>query len=68
MTVRPSARERRAYRGAEARLQESILVRDVLPSHSYPRRDEDLETMRRYHEAYGVPDLGLMARVKRLVS
>jgi hypothetical protein len=68
VSPRPSAKERRAYRAAENRLRESIALRDVLPSHSYPGRGEDIQLMRRYHEAYGVPDLGLMARVKRLVS
>jgi hypothetical protein len=31
-------------------------------------RAEDLETMRRYHQSYGVPHVGLFARVKRLVG
>jgi len=66
--MRPSSEERRAYRAAENRLKESILLRDVMPEHRYPRHQEDLETMRRYHRAYGMPDVGLMARLKRLVG
>jgi hypothetical protein len=65
---RPSRAERRAYRAAEGRLRESILARDVVPNHSYSRHQEDLETIRRYHQAYGVPDVGLLARMKRLVG
>jgi hypothetical protein len=66
--MRPSGKERRAYRAAESRVRESIALRDVLPYHTYPDRERDLELMRAYHQAYGVPDVGLMARVKRLVG
>ena len=65
---RPSRQERREYRAAENRIKESILLRDVLPGHRYPLYDEDRETIRRYHNRYGVPDVGLWARVKRLVG
>jgi hypothetical protein len=68
LEVRPSRAERRAYREAENRLKESILLRDILPGHTYPRRDEDLATIKAYHGRYGVPELGLWARVKRLVG
>jgi hypothetical protein len=64
----PSRAERRAYRAAENRLRESILVRDVLPNHTYPRHAEDLETIRSYHSEYGIPDLGLWARARRLMG
>jgi hypothetical protein len=66
--VRPSGQEKRAYRAAENRIRESIVLREVLPGHTYPEREEDLETMRRYHQRYGMPDVGLMQRVKRLVG
>jgi hypothetical protein len=66
--VKPSGEERRAYRAAENRLKESIYLRGVLPDHSYSRRLADLETMKRYHRLYGVPDLGLWARAKRLMG
>jgi hypothetical protein len=66
--VRPSAEERRAYRRAESRLRESILVRDGLPGHTYPRHREDLETMKAYHSSYGIPAAGLWARVRRILG
>jgi hypothetical protein len=66
--MRPSAQEKRAYRAAENRIRESIVLREVLPGHSYPGREEDLELMRSYHQRYGMPDLGLMQRVRRLVG
>ena len=66
--LRPARAERRAYREAENRIRESILLRDVLPDHTYPRRAEDLETIRDYHAKYGVPDLGLWARARRLMG
>ena len=65
---RPSRQERREYRAAEDRIRESILLRDVLPNHTYPRREEDLRTIKAYHDRYGVPDIGLWARVKRLLE
>jgi hypothetical protein len=65
---RPTRVERRAYREAENRLRESILLRDVLPNHTYPRRAEDLQTIRNYHSKDGVPDVGLWARAKRLIG
>ncbi len=66
--VRPTRAERRAYRAAENRLKESIAVRAALPDHTYPGRDEDLETIRNYHSKYGIPDIGLWARAKRLIG
>jgi hypothetical protein len=66
--TRPTRAERRAYRAAENRLRESILVRDVLPGHTYPRHAEDLETIRRYHNRYGIPDVGFFARAYRLME
>ena len=65
---RPSRQERREYREAENRIRESILLRDVLPNHTYPRHAEDLETIRNYHSRYGIPALGLWARAKRLMG
>ena len=65
---RPSRQERREYRTAENRLQESILLRDVLPGHRYPLYEEDLATLKRYHSKYGIPSVGLWARAKKLLS
>ena len=66
--IRPTRAERRVYRAAENRLKESIAVRDALPSHTYPRHAEDLEVIRNYHSKYGIPDIGLWARAKRLME
>jgi hypothetical protein len=65
---RPSREERREYRAAENRIKESILLRDILPGHRYPGREEDLQTIRRYHGLYGIPDIGLWARAKKLLG
>ena len=66
--MRPTGQEKRAYRSAQARIKESIALRDLLPGHTYPGRESDLELMRRYHEQYGVPEMGLWARVRRLLE
>lgn len=68
MNERPSRQERKEYRAAETRIRESILLKDVLPNHTYPGRDEDLTTIRRYHGRYGIPELGLWARARRLLG
>ena len=65
--MRPSGQERREYRSAEARIKESILLRDVLPGHTYPGREEDLRTIKEYHGRYGIPSVGLWARAKKLL-
>ena len=67
VSKRPSRQERREYRAAEGRIKESILLRDVLPNHSYPGRGEDFATIRRYHSRYGIPTIGLWARAKKLL-
>jgi hypothetical protein len=66
--VRPSAKERRAYRAAEDRIRQSIDLRDTLPGHTYPLRDADLETMRLFHRRYGDPRKGFLGRLKRVVG
>ena len=66
--LRPTRTERGAYREAENRIRESILLRDVLPNHTYPRHAEDLETIRSYHSKHGIPDVGLWARARRLMG
>jgi hypothetical protein len=66
-TLRPTAAERREYRQAEGRIRESIQLKDILPDHTYPRKEEDLQTIQRYHTRYGVPDMGLWYRALRLV-
>jgi hypothetical protein len=67
-SARPTRAERRAYCAAENRLRESIELREALPNHTYPRYAEDLETIRNYHSKYGIPDLGLWARARRLIG
>ena len=42
-------------------------MRDILPGHSYVRREEDLALIREYHAKYGIPALGLWARAKKLL-
>jgi hypothetical protein len=68
VSPRPSRQERKAYRAAENRIKESILLRDILPQHRYPQYEEDRETIRSYHRRYGVPALGLFARARRLLE
>ena len=65
--MRPTGEEKRAYRSAENRIKESIALRDILPGHSYGRREEDLALIREYHAKYGIPELGLWARAKKLL-
>jgi hypothetical protein len=67
-STRPTRAEPRAYREAENRIRESILLRNVVPDHTYPRQAEDLETIRNFHSRYGIPDLGLWARARRLIG
>ena len=56
----PSLRE---YDRAEARVRESIALRcEGFGGHTYPGRDEDLETIRAYHGAHGIPPSGFFAR------
>ena len=43
-------------------------MRDVLPGHTYPRYQEDLETISQYHNRYGTPGVGLFEQVRRLVE
>lgn len=45
----------REYARAEGRLKESIALRREGLRHDYPRRREDLDTMRRYHAEHGTP-------------
>ena len=66
--MRPTGEERKVYRSAEARIKESILLRDVLPGHTYPGREEDLRTIKEYHGRYGIPSVGLWTRVRRLLG
>lgn len=57
----PSLRE---YRHAEERLKESLWLRcNGLPMHDYPGRRDDLQTIRRFHAAYGVPPSGFVRRL-----
>lgn len=56
------------YKRAESRLKESIkLRRDGYP-HDYPRRGEDLETMRHHHAEHGIPPAGFWPRLRRLLG
>ncbi len=54
----------RAYREAEGRLRESIALRgEGFWRHTYPGREADLETMRAFHAAHGVPPSGFIRRL-----
>ena len=54
----------RDYREAENRLRESIAMRgEGFWRHTYPDRDRDLETMRAFHSAYGIPPSGFIRRL-----
>jgi hypothetical protein len=56
------------YKRAERRVRESVMLRrDGLP-HTYPRRQEDLDLMRRHHAEHGIPPAGLWARFKRWIG
>lgn len=61
---------RKEYARAEARLKESIKLRRTGLPHNYPRREEDLKTMRRHHQAIGEipPERGFFAWWRRVLS
>ena len=61
-------RAQEAKRPAPERKPISELSEDELAREAERLRAEDLETMRRYHHRYGMPDVGLIARVRRLVG
>jgi hypothetical protein len=49
---------------AEDRVKESLALRGgVLPHHTYPGREHDLEVMRAYHGEHGVPPVGFFRRL-----
>jgi hypothetical protein len=59
--VPPSLRD---YGRAEGRLKESLWLRcNGLPQHDYPGRQDDLQTIRAYHSAYGIPPEGSVRRL-----
>ncbi len=51
----PSFRE---FKAAEGQLRESVAVRSDLPDHTYPRKREDLDTINRFVNHYGLPPAG----------
>jgi hypothetical protein len=56
----PSLRE---YNRAEERIKQSLALRGEGFAHSYPRRDGDLEIMRSFHSAHGIPPAGTFGRL-----
>jgi hypothetical protein len=59
----------RQYNQAEARLKESVLLRvHGIPTHHYPGRQDDLETIQRFHYHYGIPLMGTIKRLWRWLS
>jgi hypothetical protein len=54
----------REYDKAEGRIRQSIAMRcGGLPHHTYDGRDQDLATLRAYHNAHGVPPDGFFRRL-----
>ena len=54
----------REYSRAEERIRESIALRcGGIPGHTYPRKDEDLETLRAFHSEHGYPPAGAQGRL-----
>ena len=59
--MRPSLSE---YDAAEQRLKLSLEQRALgFPTHTYPRRKEDLNTMGDFHRRYGYLPAGYLARL-----
>lgn len=61
---------RKEYARAEGRLKASIRLRRAGLPHDYPRRQEDLATMRHHHERLGEipPERGFFAWWRRVLS
>ncbi len=61
---------RREYANAEARIRESIVLRQAGLDHEYAGRVDDLETMRRHHERLGEipPEVGFFAWWRRVIG
>jgi hypothetical protein len=61
---------RREYACAEARIKESIILRSAGLNHEYPGREEDIDLMRRHHEAIGEipPESGFYGWWRRFVG
>ncbi len=61
---------RKEYSRAEGRIRESVILRRAGLDHTYPGRDEDLDTMRRHHERLGEipPEYGFFAWWRRFVG
>jgi hypothetical protein len=56
----PSLRD---YVAAEERIKLSLELRGEGFEHDYPQRAEDLETMRDYHSAHGIPPAGFWGQL-----
>jgi len=61
---------RREYAKAEGRIRESVILRRAGLDHTYPGREEDLDTMRKHHEILGEipPERGFYAWWRRIVG
>ncbi len=61
---------RREYARAESRIRESVILRRAGLDHTYPGREEDLDTMRKHHEILGEipPERGFYAWWRRIVG
>jgi len=51
----PSYKE---FKAAEARLKESVIVCSDLPDHTYPKKVENLRTIKRFVDYFGLPPEG----------
>ncbi len=61
---------RREYAKAEGRIRESVILRRAGLDHTYPGREEDLDTMRKHHEILGEipPERGFFKWWRRIVG
>ncbi len=59
MEVIPTLRQ---YNRAEERFRLSLELRDVIPDHSYPGRQRDLDLIQAFHRGYGIPPQGAFRR------
>ncbi len=51
------------FRAAERRLRESLWIRELVPFHTYPQREEDMFTISRFTDTYGLPPLSLPSQL-----
>ncbi len=61
MEVVPTLRQ---YNRAEERIRTSIELRcQGLDWHTYPGREDDLSTIKSFHNSYGIPPAGVLKRL-----